>query len=84
MSDFKMMQSLHIPAKTKIVHLVMDGVGGLPREPSCAAIHDVHDPSLVIQEAKCLARVLQGSREQEVRGDVIHGVVVASLEQEIA
>ena len=24
-------QALHIPAKTKIVHLVMDGLGGLPR-----------------------------------------------------
>jgi 2,3-bisphosphoglycerate-independent phosphoglycerate mutase len=32
MSNFEMMQALHIPAKTKIVHLVMDGLGGLPRE----------------------------------------------------
>jgi len=33
MSNFQMMQALHIPAKTKIVHLVMDGLGGLPRDP---------------------------------------------------
>lgn len=33
MSNFEMMQALHIPADTKIVHLVMDGLGGLPREP---------------------------------------------------
>ena len=33
MSNFEMMQALHIPAKTKIVHLVIDGLGGLPREP---------------------------------------------------
>ncbi len=33
MSNFQMMQALHIPAKTKIVHLVIDGLGGLPREP---------------------------------------------------
>jgi len=26
------MKGLHIPAQTKIVHLVMDGLGGLPRE----------------------------------------------------
>jgi len=30
MSNFQMMQALHIPAKTKIVHLVIDGLGGLP------------------------------------------------------
>ena len=33
MSNFEMMQALHIPAETKIVHLVMDGLGGLSREP---------------------------------------------------
>src|SRR5512137_2913521 len=33
MSNFQMMQALHIPAKTKIVHLVIDGLGGLPYEP---------------------------------------------------
>jgi len=33
MTNLEMMQALHIPAKTKIVHLVMDGLGGLPREP---------------------------------------------------
>jgi 2,3-bisphosphoglycerate-independent phosphoglycerate mutase len=32
MSDFELMSTLHIPAQTKIVHLVLDGLGGLPRE----------------------------------------------------
>ena len=32
MTDFALMKALHIPAKTKIVHLVLDGLGGLPRE----------------------------------------------------
>jgi 2,3-bisphosphoglycerate-independent phosphoglycerate mutase len=32
MADFEMMSELHIPAKSKIVLLVMDGLGGLPRE----------------------------------------------------
>jgi 2,3-bisphosphoglycerate-independent phosphoglycerate mutase len=32
MSDFELMNTLHIPAQTKIVHLVLDGLGGLPRE----------------------------------------------------
>jgi 2,3-bisphosphoglycerate-independent phosphoglycerate mutase len=32
MSDFELMRTLHIPAQTKIVHLVLDGLGGLPRE----------------------------------------------------
>ncbi len=31
MTDFGLMKALHIPAETKIVHLVMDGLGGLPR-----------------------------------------------------
>lgn len=32
MSDFELMKTLHIPAQTKIVQLVLDGLGGLPRE----------------------------------------------------
>jgi 2,3-bisphosphoglycerate-independent phosphoglycerate mutase len=32
MADFDVMKALHIPGKTKIVHLVMDGLGGLPRQ----------------------------------------------------
>jgi 2,3-bisphosphoglycerate-independent phosphoglycerate mutase len=32
MADFELMEALHISANTKIVQLVMDGVGGLPRE----------------------------------------------------
>jgi len=31
--DLKFVQSLSTPAKTKIVLLIMDGLGGLPREP---------------------------------------------------
>jgi 2,3-bisphosphoglycerate-independent phosphoglycerate mutase len=31
MTDLTLMKTLHIPAKTKIVQLVMDGVGGAPR-----------------------------------------------------
>jgi 2,3-bisphosphoglycerate-independent phosphoglycerate mutase len=31
MADFELMKTLNIPAETKIVHLVMDGLGGLPR-----------------------------------------------------
>ena len=32
MADFELMKNLHIPAQTKIVHLVLDGLGGVPRE----------------------------------------------------
>jgi 2,3-bisphosphoglycerate-independent phosphoglycerate mutase len=32
MTNFELVKSLHIPAKTRIVQLVMDGLGGLPRE----------------------------------------------------
>jgi 2,3-bisphosphoglycerate-independent phosphoglycerate mutase len=31
MTDFGLMKTLNMPADTKIVHLVMDGLGGLPR-----------------------------------------------------
>jgi 2,3-bisphosphoglycerate-independent phosphoglycerate mutase len=31
MTDFALMKALNIPAETKIVHLVLDGLGGLPR-----------------------------------------------------
>ncbi|MFN2218063.1 MAG: phosphoglycerate mutase, partial [Anaerolineae bacterium] len=32
MADFELTQELRMAADTKIVHLVMDGLGGLPRE----------------------------------------------------
>ena len=32
MADLTLMETLHKPADTKIVHLVLDGLGGLPRE----------------------------------------------------
>ena len=32
MADLELMKKLHIPAQTKIVHLVLDGLGGVPRE----------------------------------------------------
>ena len=32
MSSFELIRSLHMPAKTKIVQLVLDGLGGLPRD----------------------------------------------------
>ena len=32
MADFELIKYLHTPAETKIVHLVLDGLGGLPRE----------------------------------------------------
>ena len=32
MADFELIKQLHMPAETKIVQLVLDGLGGLPRE----------------------------------------------------
>jgi 2,3-bisphosphoglycerate-independent phosphoglycerate mutase len=32
MADFRLIKALQIPAESKIVHLVLDGLGGLPRE----------------------------------------------------
>jgi 2,3-bisphosphoglycerate-independent phosphoglycerate mutase len=32
MADLELMKKLHIPTQTKIVHLVLDGLGGVPRE----------------------------------------------------
>jgi 2,3-bisphosphoglycerate-independent phosphoglycerate mutase len=32
MADFELIKHLHTPARTKIVQLVLDGLGGLPRE----------------------------------------------------
>jgi 2,3-bisphosphoglycerate-independent phosphoglycerate mutase len=32
MADLEVMKALHTPGTTKIVHLVLDGLGGLPRE----------------------------------------------------
>jgi len=47
MSTFEMMQTLHQPAKTKIVHLVMDGLGGLPRDPGGKTeLETAHTPNL--------------------------------------
>jgi len=33
MANFELMKNLHVPGTTKIVQLVLDGLGGLPREP---------------------------------------------------
>jgi 2,3-bisphosphoglycerate-independent phosphoglycerate mutase len=45
--DFKQLQSLHMTAETKIVHLVMDGLGGLPREPGGKTeLETAHTPHL--------------------------------------
>jgi 2,3-bisphosphoglycerate-independent phosphoglycerate mutase len=47
MSNLEMMQALHIPAKTKIVQLVMDGLGGLAREPGGKTeLETAHTPNL--------------------------------------
>jgi 2,3-bisphosphoglycerate-independent phosphoglycerate mutase len=32
MADFELMKTLHVPAETRIVQLVLDGLGGLPRK----------------------------------------------------
>ena len=32
MADFQLMRELHMSAETKTVQLVLDGLGGLPRE----------------------------------------------------
>jgi 2,3-bisphosphoglycerate-independent phosphoglycerate mutase len=32
MADLELMKKLHVPAQTNIVHLVLDGLGGVPRE----------------------------------------------------
>jgi 2,3-bisphosphoglycerate-independent phosphoglycerate mutase len=32
MANFELMKALHIPAETRIVHLVLDGLGGIPRD----------------------------------------------------
>ncbi len=45
--NFKQLQSLHMAAETKIVHLVMDGLGGLPREPGGKTeLETAHTPHL--------------------------------------
>ena len=45
--DFKFLQELIVPAKTKIVMLVMDGLGGLPLEPGGKTeLETAHTPNL--------------------------------------
>lgn len=45
--DFELVKSLHMPAETKIVHLVMDGLGGLPRDPQGKTeLETAHTPHL--------------------------------------
>jgi 2,3-bisphosphoglycerate-independent phosphoglycerate mutase len=47
MANFDLMKELHIPAKTKIVHLVMDGLGGVPRElDGKTELEAAHTPNL--------------------------------------
>ncbi len=56
MSNFALMRELHQPAETKIVMLVIDGVGGLPREPGGPTeLEAAHTPNLdtLATEAMC-------------------------------
>lgn len=47
MADLKLMKELQIPAQTKIVQLVMDGLGGLPRElDGRTELEAAHTPNL--------------------------------------
>jgi 2,3-bisphosphoglycerate-independent phosphoglycerate mutase len=47
MTNFEIMKALHIPAETKIVHLVMDGLGGVPRESDGKTeLEAAHTPNL--------------------------------------
>ena len=47
MANFDLMKELHIPAKTKIVHLVLDGLGGVPRElDGKTELEAAHTPNL--------------------------------------
>ena len=47
MADFELMKELHIPADSRIVHLVMDGLGGVPREPGGQTeLEAAHTPNL--------------------------------------
>jgi 2,3-bisphosphoglycerate-independent phosphoglycerate mutase len=53
--DFKFLQELIVPAQTKIVMLIMDGLGGLPREPGgkteLESAHTPHLDALAAQSA---------------------------------
>jgi 2,3-bisphosphoglycerate-independent phosphoglycerate mutase len=47
MTDFEIMKALHIPAETKIVQLVMDGLGGVPRaDDGKTELEAAHTPNL--------------------------------------
>ncbi len=47
MSSLKLMQELHIPAETRIVQLVLDGLGGLPRaQDGKTELEAAHTPHL--------------------------------------
>jgi 2,3-bisphosphoglycerate-independent phosphoglycerate mutase len=47
MADLDLMRRLHIPGSTKIVHLVIDGLGGLPRdEGGQTELETAHTPQL--------------------------------------
>lgn len=56
MDNLALMRELHQPANSKIVMLVMDGVGGLPREPGGPSeLEAAHTPNLdaLAAEAMC-------------------------------
>jgi len=56
MDNLALMRELHQPAETKIVMLVIDGVGGLPREPGGPTeLEAAHTPNLdaLAAEAMC-------------------------------
>ncbi len=47
MADFEVMRELQVPAETKIVQLVLDGLGGLPRElDGKTELEAAHTPNL--------------------------------------